>query len=385
MSPNIYLVDESRGLVEMREQPYDSEAVLQRLLADYPALLAGEQSGANGAPQRWALIRREAAVPEQRDGHGRWALDHLFVDTAGVPTLVEVKRSSDTRLRREVIGQMLDYAAHAVTSWTEASVRADFEATCEASGIEPDIAICDLMGDGDADVDLFWVRVRRNLEAGRIRMVFVADDIPREVRRVVEFLNEQMSPAEVLAIEVKQFIDPIHGFQTLVPRPVGQSVRSQAKKVDPDVWRARQWDRDTVLGAIEERQGTNAREIASRLIRWAQSEGLREGFIGGPNKGAMYFELAARPDPVRFLFVHSTGGLGVAFDRLKQAEPFTSDDARKEIAMMLERIEGVRIKNIAGGPQVPLALLGTEEALERFVEVVRLVKRRLGGDASGEG
>ena len=31
-----------------------------------------------------------------------------------MPTLVEVKRSSDTRIRREVVGQMLHYAANAV-------------------------------------------------------------------------------------------------------------------------------------------------------------------------------------------------------------------------------------------------------------------------------
>jgi len=32
-----------------------------------------------------------------------------------------------------------------------------------------------------------------------IRMLFVADRIPAELRRIVEFLNEQMDPAEVLA------------------------------------------------------------------------------------------------------------------------------------------------------------------------------------------
>jgi hypothetical protein len=40
-----------------------------------------------------------------------------FVDQDAVPTFVEVKRSSDTRLRREVVGQMLDYAANASAHW----------------------------------------------------------------------------------------------------------------------------------------------------------------------------------------------------------------------------------------------------------------------------
>ena len=41
-------------------------------------------------------------------------LDHLFLDQDGVPTIVETKRSSDNRLRKEVVAQMLDYASNAL-------------------------------------------------------------------------------------------------------------------------------------------------------------------------------------------------------------------------------------------------------------------------------
>ncbi len=40
--------------------------------------------------------------------------DHLFLDQDGIPTIVETKRSSDNRLRREVMAQMLDYASNAL-------------------------------------------------------------------------------------------------------------------------------------------------------------------------------------------------------------------------------------------------------------------------------
>jgi hypothetical protein len=40
-------------------------------------------------------------------------------------------------------------------------------------------------------------------------MVFVADEIPLELARMVEFLNAQMDPAEVLAVEVKQFTNTL--------------------------------------------------------------------------------------------------------------------------------------------------------------------------------
>jgi len=120
----IYVLKDNEELVEMTQQ-YDSEDLLQALLAKYPNLLAGEQMD-NTAPRRWLLITREAAVPDQENGVRRWSVDHLFLDQDAIPTLVEVKRSSDTRIRREVIGQMLDYAANAVLFWPVETIKAQF-------------------------------------------------------------------------------------------------------------------------------------------------------------------------------------------------------------------------------------------------------------------
>jgi hypothetical protein len=115
-------------LVEMREQAYDSEDLLQTWLAKHPDLLAGDQLA--GAPRRWLLVRREVGVPDRDAGGDRWSLDHLFIDQEAVPTLVEVKRGDDTRIRREVVGQMLDYAANGVVYWPAERLRSDFEARC---------------------------------------------------------------------------------------------------------------------------------------------------------------------------------------------------------------------------------------------------------------
>jgi hypothetical protein len=104
LAGRIYLLDGESKLIAMEESAYDSESLLQKLLADHPDLLAGEQINAE-EPRRWLLVTREMTVPGEQDGAGRWSLDHLFLDQDAIPTLVEVKRSSDSRIRREVIGQ----------------------------------------------------------------------------------------------------------------------------------------------------------------------------------------------------------------------------------------------------------------------------------------
>jgi hypothetical protein len=122
---------------------------------------------------------------------------------------------------------MLDYAANAIVYWPAESLKAMFEATCERDEVDPEARLNELLG-ADAHVDDFWTKVQTNLQAQRIRLVFVADTIPPELRRIIEFLNVQMSPAEVIGVEVKQYAG--EKAKTLVPRFVGQTAEAQQRK-----------------------------------------------------------------------------------------------------------------------------------------------------------
>jgi len=159
---DVFLLDEARGLSRMAESPYDREDVLQELLERHPVLIAGGLG--TGRDTGIVLVKREASVPDREDATGRWSVDHLFVDAEAVPMLVEVKRSTDTRIRRAMIGQMLDYAANAVTFWSADGLQADFEATCTAAGDGPDEVLAELL-DEDDDAAAFWQRVAFNLGA----------------------------------------------------------------------------------------------------------------------------------------------------------------------------------------------------------------------------
>lgn len=87
----------------------------------------------------------------------------------------------------------------------DCTVRARFETQLEERGLQVDAVMEEFLGsEDDPDefrqrVEEFWQRVATNVQVGRLRLLFVADQIPPELRRVVEFLNQQMNPAEVLA------------------------------------------------------------------------------------------------------------------------------------------------------------------------------------------
>jgi len=228
----IYLLGPDRTLERVPLAAYDSETVLQKLIEDYPALLASEQIDPDDPP-RWLLIKREAGIPDAEGSSDRWSADHLLLDQNGRPTIVETKRSSDTRIRREVIGQMLDYAANATLYWPTDRIRALAAETCGGTQ-QLDDCVRKLIGvtnaqDSVLEIQAYWRKVDHNLRNGELRLLFVADEIPRELRRVIEFLNEHMPRIEVLGVEVRQFAG--ERMRALVPRVIGQTERARQDKV----------------------------------------------------------------------------------------------------------------------------------------------------------
>ena len=192
MPEEIYHLNEQGHLEPMTEEPFALEDRLQELVAEYPRLLSGEQMDPE-SPRRWILIGREQGIADIVGGEHRWSLDHLLVDQDAIPTLVEIKRSESSEIRRSIVGQMMDYAAHATQTLTSAEMRRVFEERSSDAGRDPNKELSDLLqSDDERDVEKFWEDVETNLRAARLRLLFVADSIPNELARVVEFLNEQM-------------------------------------------------------------------------------------------------------------------------------------------------------------------------------------------------
>lgn len=227
----IFLVgDEKNCLIALEETEYMTEDILQGFLEKYPDLLPGDQIVPEN-PRRWILVAREMIIPGGESETGRWSLDHLFLDQDGIPTFVECKRSSDTRIRREVVAQMLDYAANGTEYWSMERIRQVATETAQAQGAVIDEKILELLGNDSTDIDIeqYWKTVETNLKEHKVRLIFVADSTPKELRRLIEFLNEEMTHVEVLAVEIKQFQrKDTYSQRALVSRVIGltESARS---------------------------------------------------------------------------------------------------------------------------------------------------------------
>lgn len=363
----IYLIQENGTLLEMTNQEYDSEALLQKLLADYPNLLAGEQMNSS-EPRKWLLIKREANVPSEESGAGRWSVDHLFIDQDGIPTIVEVKRSSDTRIRREVVGQMLDYAANAVVYWSIAKLKNDFTDRCQKEGLNPEDKLSEFLNYEEQKVSDFWQTVESNLRNGKIRMVFVADIIPPELQRIVEFLNEQMKPAEVLAVEIKQYVN--NSQKVLVPRVIGQTTEAVLAKRSSGL--KKYWNEETFVEAIKETLGDDTSQTASALLKWLIQKTDKWFHDTGT------FVSVVKDGSKRLCTLCSikvTGDIIISFADFSDKPPFDQEIKRKAFLQKLNSLEGLNLPQeaINRKPTIKIALLNGEHHLKQFFEVLEWV------------
>lgn len=371
MNRKIYLIQEGDTLQPMSEEPYLSEDRFQTLLEKYPDLLAGDQID-EIRPRRWLLVSREVGVPSEDNSTGRWSLDHLFLDQDAIPTLVEVKRSSDTRIRREVVGQMLDYAANAVVYWSIETIQAKFEANCNSQGVDPTQLVAELVkadSDDEVLVEAFWSQVKTNLQAGKVRLVFVADEIPSELRRIVEFLNTQMDPAEVLAVEIKQYVG--QGVQTLVPKVIGRTAGADRKK--PGTFETRQWDEPSFLNELELRRGADEATVAKRILEWAKEKMPSIWWGKGKRSGGFVPGVDHKGNWHQLIEVWTNGGIELQFQYIKsKSPPFDTDAGRLELLRRCNEITGVNIPKdgINRRPSIPLSVLKESIALEQFLDTL---------------
>jgi len=295
----IYTWSGERVLEALEETAFAAEDELQALIAEHPELLDGEQIRPGDA-RRWLLVKREKGIAPATGAGALWSVDHLIVDQDAVPTLVEVKRGSNPEVRRTIVGQVLEYAAHAAETWTVGELREAFERGAKEDGRDPGDELATLLGgDGEPDADGFWEDVSTNLAARRLRLLFVADAIPDPLARVAAFLNAQMSDIEVLAVEIKRFRG--ESVETVVPRVIGRTAGSRGRGRSD-----RRLTRDSFLEGFADEE---VRGVAERLLDAAVDSGGAISY-GGSFGLSLRVKCSLWPQPVSVAWLYAEPGRG---------------------------------------------------------------------------
>ena len=340
----VYLINEdgtpqSINRIRCKNEGEELQDMLDRNLD----LLPGEQIDPDN-PRRWFLIKREMPVPDPNTGGNRWSIDFFLADQDGIPTFVECKRFADMRSRREVVGQMLEYAANGHFYWTADILRKYAEESCQAKGLNMEECLLSFMSDNGDLSDQFFDRIQLNLREGQVRLIFFLEDSPFELRSVVDFLNKQMERSEVLLVEARQYLTS--NVRIVVPTLFGYTEQARLVKktivVKPPLQR-RSWDKESFFN--DARAKVNEAEIKN--IDWFYDQCLKLGLEIGWGTGAVSgsFSVYERSIcPRSFLSVWSYGSLALNFGWLNGSG--RAEEARDRFIELLKE----------KGFQVPLGL-----------------------------
>lgn len=310
---SLYLIKADGQTMPMnRIRCKDEERELQDLLEVNPQLMPGDQIKPDD-PRRWLLIKREMPVPDPSSGEDRWSIDHFFVDQSAIPTFVECKRFLDTRSRREVLGQMLDYAANGHWYWDRETIRDLATRTATEQGVGLEDALSKLSPDIEGGVDDFLEQVENNLREGQIRMIFFMEEAPQELKSIVDFLNKQMERSEILIVEAKQFESS--GMKVVVPALFGYTEQSRRIKKTVSVSsgkKLKKWDENLFFQDSRNKLTPAQVESLQQLYEFFKSRFLTIKWGGGNEKGSINF-YAEKICPRSIIGVNSNGNLWLNF------------------------------------------------------------------------
>lgn len=113
-------------------------------------------------------------------------VDALFVNKLGRLTLVEFKLWRNPQARREVIGQILDYAKE-LASWSYEDLQREISKANRKTGNVLHELVC--AGHPEVDEAEFVDNVTRHLRRGEFLLLIIGDGIREDVENIVDFVQ----------------------------------------------------------------------------------------------------------------------------------------------------------------------------------------------------
>ena len=280
---------------------YDGEKALHKVLTESPSLIS-IQDVREGAGQLVVAIRE---FPLQSIGY----LDLLAFSADGDMTLIECKLATNPQIKREVIGQALEYGARL---W-----QMNYEELDQKVRIREGKSLSELMhtrlGDVEWDEQAFRENVESALTAGSFILMIVVDKISDELSRIIHFVNNCGRPAfSFAALEMRQFQND--RTEILIPRVIGDVRSPEAGTTGI----RRRWTEETFFKAATERLEVRAVEIVTDLYKWSEQHAHLVRFGTGIASGSFTFLLEHDGKSGSIFSVFTDGSLAVNFGYMEK-------------------------------------------------------------------
>jgi hypothetical protein len=246
---------------------FPDEATLHTLVEQAPHLLP-----LAGMP-RLIVLGREVQL-----GSGR--ADLVAIEPSGRLAIIEIKLAWNAEARRAIIAQVLAYAAY-LWGLDQTTLEQDvLTGHLQKRGYESIAqAVESNDQEGSFDAEVFSAGVTESLKLGHFRLVFVLDDAPAELVRLVNYLETISDQLVIDLITLSSYT--VNGSQILVP----QRVEAERQRLEPSpsitphaIGESRYVDGAEDFIASIESAPEKSKGLLRRLCDWAIAT-EREGLV----------------------------------------------------------------------------------------------------------
>lgn len=213
------LARKQNGWQELSTLNYNNEAEMQQLLAEDPNILPLEEIGYD---QSFVTIGKEVLL-------GTGMLDIMAVDAAGHIALIETKLRQNPEIRRTVIGQILDYAAHLWGASYDELDKVHFRKCLPqlkrsfAGSLAEYMA--EQVGEEQFDAAVFREGIEKRLKLGSFTLLIVVDETTTDLRDIADYLNDRTDHGiDFYVVEVEMRGEKPN--EVLIPRLVNPARKS---------------------------------------------------------------------------------------------------------------------------------------------------------------
>jgi hypothetical protein len=358
----ILLIDGGK-VTPLSETEFTGEGKLQDYLEEYPTLipLADIVEGASDL----ICIGREVSA-------GSGSIDLLCIDKDSLVTVVETKLRRNREARREVIGQIIEYASY-VSQWTADDVyRIANEYFAKSTKVPEsykgktlDVIMAEIGGEECGDED-FRSRIEQNLRDGRIRLIIAVDDLIEPLRATVTFLNSH-SNFDVLLLQVTDFQES-EAKKVLVPLLFGYATKSTGRGSRETKY----WDEVSFLADTKDRCTPKVAATVKKLYKFTKDNADELSWGKGVSYGSFTFRKSRRGVLASVFTVNSNGSGYIGFGPMVSTG--INGDVLRAFRAKLNEIPGINIPveavELGKFPSFTLEALTKEDNLKNFQDAV---------------
>lgn len=335
---------------KVRSAAYTNEAELQRLLAEDPALIAGEEVNSQAGEMVAAFREFPLSIG--------W-VDLLGFSDEGDVFLVECKLAANPEVKRKVIAQVLEYASGLWGTDYE-TLDQKIQAMTQKSLVEQ---VAGAVNSPEWDEAAFREQVSANLRDGRFTLIIVVDRVNDELARIIRYVNEAGRPAFTLgALEIRRYQH--NETEILVPH-----VFSAAPAAERSSGRIR-WNYERLIEDAVKKNPPEVVELLKELHTWTKSHSPAMRYGTGSASGSFTFVYEKGGEQGSVFSVYSSGWLTINFGYMEKI--FT----REQVEAFREKLAGIPPLSGIGGSQSYyfnsqlVNWVGRKTEMERFKEAV---------------